>query len=693
MSAYKNSLAGEKSPYLQQHASNPVAWHPWGDEAFASAAAADKPIFLSIGYSTCHWCHVMERESFEDRETAAFLNRHFISVKVDREERPDIDKIYMDVVVATTGSGGWPLSLFLTPEGKPIYGGTYFPRESRWGMPGFLDVAASIVEAWTTQRERVLSSAEGIVGHVINRETAPERDAIAPTLLSEAYRQLCTTYDPLHGGFGRAPKFPAPHTLRFLLSYHSQHPGSQALEMVKNTLIKMGLGGIFDQLGGGFHRYSVDPRWRVPHFEKMLYDQAGLVSVCTEAWQMTGEPCLADTVRRTLEYVRRDMLAPEGVFYAAEDADSYADNEQRDKKEGAFYLWRRDELEKALTPQEFVCVHSAYGIRANGNIDEDPHGEFTGMNILHTEKMTDDPLLTEAKTKLLALRSRRHRPHRDNKTLASWNGMMISAYAQAAAAFGVPEYTAIAKNAADFIIDRMMDNRYTLRRRYIDGDAAIDGGLDDYAFVCAALLDLYQVDFSIRYLDVARSLTERMTELFWDSENSGFYATAQPAIHFARRQRVPEDNATPSACSVATASLFRLARILREPKYERLAVRQIDSVASRITSCPTAYASTLAALGFKFGAAREFILIEGRNPEPAQRVERMLKSRSTPCSVVVKRPCTLDNQSIELQLMPWLKDMDAGAHAVVLHICENGRCRLPAEGEAAATRALDNLSM
>jgi len=680
MTESKNHLANEKSPYLQQHATNPIDWYPWGDEAFALAKAENKLIFLSIGYSTCHWCHVMAHESFEDPQVAEYFNRHFVSIKIDREERPDLDNIYMDVVVATTGSGGWPLSLFLTPDGKPIYGGTYFPKESKWGMPGLMDIAASIIDAWANKKDQILQSAEGIIKNVINRKTESAKAEITPATLDAAYKSYAGSFDPVFGGFDRAPKFPSPHNLQFLLHYARSHPESRALEIVTTTLTKMYQGGLFDQLGGGFHRYSVDPLWRVPHFEKMLYDQAGLTAIYTDAWLATRNPAFAVAVQKTLAYVKRDMISDEGIFYSAEDADSYTDQSRTHKKEGAFYLWSWAELKRTLTPDEFELVEKTYGIQKEGNIKEDPHNEFTGMNILHTEKLTEDKLLDQAKAKLLAARAGKVRPHLDNKSLVSWNGMMISAYAKAANAFESEEYAKIARTAAAFILRNMMDKDYHLKHRYIQGDAAIEGMLEDYAVFTAALIDIYQIDYDPRYLSDAKQLTEKMIALFWDPDGYGFYSTSRPAVHFAIRQKDFDDNAISSANAVAAMNLIRLSRILREERYDEMSEKLIGAASAQINSSPRAFPSMLLVLDFTFGKGREFVLAAGADSSEADKIDHLLKSKYIPNSVTIRRPFSMDKESAEFKLMPWLLDMQPKGETVQLYVCENFACRQPLDG-------------
>jgi len=678
----RNHLAHEKSPYLQQHAANPVNWYPWGDEAFAKARAENKPVLLSIGYSTCHWCHVMAHESFEDPAVAAYFNRHFVAIKIDREERPDLDKIYMDVVVATTGSGGWPLTLFLTPDGKPIYGGTYFPPVSRWGLPGFMDVAGSVLDAWEHKKEQVLHSADAIIRDVTNRRPASPVTELTPATLHAAYRSYAGSFDPVSGGFTRAPKFPAPHNLQFLLHYARCHPESRALEMVATTLIRMHRGGLFDQLGGGFHRYSVDPLWRVPHFEKMLYDQAGLTAIYTEAWLATRNPAFAEAVHQTLAYVERDLLADEGLFYSAEDADSCTDQSRTRKKEGAFYLWSWAELKATLTPAEFLLIEKTYGIRRGGNIPEDPHNEFTGLNILHTEELCTSPVLELAKAKLLSARSGRVRPHLDKKSLVSWNGMMIGAYARAANAFASARYAQIAQKAADFILTNLMDQECNLKHRYIQGEAAIDGLLEDYAFFTAALIDLYQVDYAIRYLNAAKQLTDRMIELFWDQEDHGFFATSTPPVHFASRQKEYDDNAVSSANAVAAMNLIRLSRILREDRYDEMAEKLTGAVSAQINSSARPFPSMLLVLNFTSGKGREFVLAAGADSSEADKIDQLLKSKHIPDSVIIRRPFRMDKESAEFKLMPWLLDMQPKGATVQLYLCENFACKPPLDGYA-----------
>ncbi len=527
-----NHLAAEKSPYLRQHAHNPVDWYPWGEAAFEKSRSEDKPIFLSVGYSTCHWCHVMERESFENEQLAAILNRWFVPVKVDREERPDVDRIYMTFVQASTGSGGWPMSVFLTPELKPFFGGTYFPPDNRYGRPGFGAILERIAQAWRDDRGRIVQSSGDVIAQLAQYSgaTGPSTGAPDKAVLDSAFQHFRRMFDSAHGGFGSAPKFPRPVVFNFLLRYYARTNRHEALDMTLETLRAMANGGMHDQLGGGFHRYSVDERWFVPHFEKMLYDQAQLAISYLEAFQITHDPFYAKIARSTLDYVLRDMTHPEGGFYSAEDADSVIDPANpKEKGEGAFYIWSAQELKNEL--KDYPRFASIYGVGDNGNVQDDPHGEFTGKNILYLREPLDDAAEAElqaAKTALLAIRSKRVRPHLDDKILTAWNGLMIWAFAKGAQILNEPRYLEAAQRAASFILTLMYDaNSGVLQRRYRDGEAAIAGFLDDYAFFIGALLDLYEADFDPRHVETAMALTDKMRALFEDPVGGGFFSTAE----------------------------------------------------------------------------------------------------------------------------------------------------------------------
>ncbi len=594
---HTNALIHEKSPYLLQHAHNPVDWLPWGEAAFARARTENKPIFLSIGYSTCHWCHVMERESFENEEIARFLNQHFVPVKLDREERPDVDRIYMTFVQATTGSGGWPLSVWLTPDLRPFFGGTYFPPESRWGRPGFRHILEQIAAAWQAKREQILESSiriqEEIQKQIVmeSRNTGPSASAV-----ERGFQQFRAIFDPRFGGFGGAPKFPRPSVLQFLLRHYRQSGNAEALRMVEETLKAMRAGGMYDQLGGGFHRYSVDERWFVPHFEKMLYDQAQLLSAYVEAFQVTGNQLHAETAREITEYVLRDMTHPEGGFYSAEDADSEDPARPGHKGEGAFYIWAWKELEDLLGRDLAHRFAEAYGCLPGGNVHHDPHGEFEGRNILWLQQpeLAASPDIAEARRRLSEARALRPRPHLDDKILASWNGLMISALARAGAALNEPRYTDAARRSFEFLERALMTPDGALLRRWRAGEAAIGGLLDDYAAVALAALDLHQTTFEPRFLQAALRLCTAMVDRFADPAG-GFFASPAGSPDLLFRMKEDYDGAEPSGNSLAIEALVRAARLAGEDSLLGPARLALQAFAGRLESQPSALPRMLCA--------------------------------------------------------------------------------------------------
>lgn len=584
---HTNALIHEKSPYLLQHAHNPVDWLPWGEAAFAKARAENKPIFLSIGYSTCHWCHVMERESFENEEIARFLNQHFVPVKLDREERPDVDRVYMTFVQATTGGGGWPLSVWLTPDLRPFYGGTYFPPETRWGRPGFLQVIEQIAAAWQAKREKIIESSRRIEEEIQSALSFSFSGNFPAASAAEAACQsFRRSFDPRYGGFGAAPKFPRPSVLQFLHRYHKIHQDQEALRMSVETLRAMRAGGMYDHLGGGFHRYSVDERWFVPHFEKMLYDQAQLASAYIEAFQITGEEEFSATAREILDYVLRDMTHPEGAFYSAEDADSEDPSSPGHKREGAFYLWSWQELHGLLGPRAERFAE-AYGCLPGGNVHHDPHGEFEGRNILWLQQpaLASAPEIAAARRILLEARARRPRPHLDDKILASWNGLTISALARAGAALGEPRYLDAARRAFAFLERELLLPGGRLLRRWRDGQAAFDATLDDYAALALAALDLHQTCFDPSFLTAASRLVHTMLGLFADPRG-GFFSSSSPDLLF--RIKEDYDGAEPSGNSLAVEALVRLARLSGDSSLLDPARLALEAFASRLESQPSA---------------------------------------------------------------------------------------------------------
>ncbi|HKR53459.1 MAG TPA: thioredoxin domain-containing protein, partial [Chthoniobacterales bacterium] len=641
----RNRLEHEKSPYLLQHAHNPVDWLPWGNEAFEKARRENKPIFLSIGYSTCHWCHVMAHESFEDDATAEIMNREFVSIKVDREERPDVDRVYMTFVQATTGGGGWPMSVWLTPQLEPFVGGTYFPPEDRFGQPAFKRVLQRIAEAWKNDREKISKQGANIVEALReaarDETTAGEIDA---SILEEAYQQFARTFDAHEGGFGRAPKFPRPVTLNLLTRFHARNPdrdsGQHALEMVLLTLQKMAAGGIHDHIGGGFHRYSVDGHWHVPHFEKMLYDQAQLGCAYLDAFQITGDADFAATARDILDYVRRDMTSPEGGFYSAEDADSPIAGGNgvpgRGKTaEGAFYVWTKQEIDDALGDDAPIfSVH--YGVEENGNVPAgaDPHGELRGKNILthgagvlpagptgvspveNSNAETVRESLAQSRQKLLSIRSKRPRPHLDDKIIAAWNGLMISAFARGAQVLDNVVYLETATRAAEFVRAKLHDeSRKILFRSYREGRSEVEGFADDYSFFIQGLIDLYQASFEIRWIEFALELQRQMDALFWDDKAGGYFAVTGHDSSILLRMKEENDSAEPAASSVAALNLARLAAIRNDRELLARARKTVNAFARQLIHFPSALPQMLVALDFIKTAPRQIVIAGDRGEE------------------------------------------------------------------------------
>ncbi len=663
-----NHLASEKSPYLQQHAHNPVDWYPWGEAAFDKSRSEDKPIFLSVGYSTCHWCHVMERESFENEQLAALLNRWFVPVKVDREERPDVDRIYMTFVQASTGSGGWPMSVFLTPELKPFFGGTYFPPDNRYGRPGFGAILERIAEAWRNERGRIVQSSGHVIAQLSQYTSAggPSTGMPDKAVLDSAFQHFRRMYDSAHGGFGSAPKFPRPVVFNFLLRYYvrspSQEANQEALDMTLETLRAMANGGMHDQLGGGFHRYSVDERWFVPHFEKMLYDQAQLAISYLEAFQITHDPFYAKVARSTLDYVLRDMTHPEGGFYSAEDADSVIDPANpKEKGEGAFYIWTAAEL------KDYPRFASIYGVDEHGNVSEDPHEEFTGKNILYLREPLDDATEAEfqsARAALLAIRSKRVRPHLDDKILTAWNGLMISAFAKGAQVLDEPRYLEAAQRAAAFVLTRMYSAESgVLLRRYRDGEAAISGFLDDYAFLIGALLDLYEADFDPGHIETAMALTDKMRELFEDKTEGAFFSTAAGDPSLVLRMKDDYDGAEPSGNAVALQDLLKLAHFTDRAQYREAAERTLRALGPKITQQAVAVPQMLVGLDYALGPRRE-VVIAGGGDELLQHV----RSRFLPSTITLRAGAPFFEAGASM------REVDGKPTA---YVCQNYVCQLP----------------
>jgi uncharacterized protein YyaL (SSP411 family) len=675
-----NRLAEEKSPYLLQHANNPVDWYAWGPEAFEKARTENKPIFLSIGYSTCHWCHVMERESFESDDIAQVLNRYFVPIKVDREERPDVDRIYMTFVQASTGGGGWPMSVWLTPDLKPFFGGTYFPPDSRWGRPGFRSVLEQLASAWQAEREQIVKSGDDIVEQLEGMTRADGAGRPDASVAESGFFQFRRSFDARYGGFGGAPKFPRAAAFHFLLRYAYSRKNDEAASMVFHTLSEMAKGGMNDQLGGGFHRYSVDARWFVPHFEKMLYDQAQIATTYLEAYQMKGDPVYAQVARDIFDYVLRDMTHSGGGFYSAEDADSVIDPANpHGKGEGAFYIWSRAEIDRALGQPVADWFAFRYGVEAGGNVSEDPHGEFRGRNILYQRAtiaetarhfgVGEDEVriaLSAASAKLMIERDKRVRPHLDDKILTSWNGLMISAFAKGAQVLEDDRYLRAAQRAAEFVRKNLCVD-YRLLRRWRDGAAAIDGFLDDYAFFVQALLDLYEADFDERWVQDAIHLTARMRELFEDQRAGGFFSTSDADSSLVMRMKEDYDGAEPSGNSIAVLNLVRLSRMTGNDEYRAAAEKALAAFAGRMSGAPSGLPQMLVGLMYSMAPPKQLVLAGSRSDLGPMLSE--VRRHFLPFHTLLWAGST--GLNAELDSMPGLDGRPTA------YVCENFACNLP----------------
>jgi len=704
-----NRLARERSPYLLQHADNPVDWHPWGDEAFQRARELDRPIFLSIGYSTCHWCHVMAHESFESPAIAEILNRDFVSIKVDREERPDVDRVYMTFVQATTGSGGWPMSVWLTPGLQPFYGGTYFPPDARWGKPGFPEILREIVRVWQSERAKVQLSAEKLTEEIRGlRAAEPGVEVPGTDALQEGVAQFAQMFDQNRGGFGGAPKFPRPSELLFLLRETARTGDYTPAFMVAKTVQAMSLGGMRDHVGGGFHRYSVDANWRVPHFEKMLYDQAQITISALEVFQVAADPFYADVAEDTLEYVLREMTNAEGGFFSAEDADSvppeHAADPHAHKMEGAFYLWTQAELE-ALLKDDFQLFRSRFGIRPDGNAPEDPQGEFTGKNLLYvassTEEVADragrthedvDAALSRARMTLFQARLSRPRPHLDDKVLTGWNGLMLAAFARAARVLPGAEarkrYLAAAGQAARFLESRMWDaDRRILRRRYRDGDAAIDGYAEDYACVISGLLELFQVSGDAHWLEFARTLQRRQDEQFWDHEHGGWFNTTGADPSVILRMKEDYDGAEPSPSSISVLNLLMLAHLTNEPELFDRIDKTLKMFGPRLGQLGRAVPMMLAALSTFHAGVTQVVIVGPPDDASTQELMREAVAKYDPFSVIV--PVQPGPSQVQLaRMLPFIESMAMRDGRATAYVCRDFTCSDPTNDAAGLAERL-----
>jgi len=678
-----NRLAQESSPYLLQHANNPVDWYPWGEEALAKARAENKPIFLSIGYSACHWCHVMEHESFENNQTAAIMNENFVNIKVDREERPDLDSIYMDAVVAMTGHGGWPMSVFLTPDGTPFYGGTYFPPAPRHGMPSFEQVLQSIAHAYHNQKEQIAQNGKSLLARISSSIPLQGEGSLDPAVPELAVQALSRNFDNTHGGFSGAPKFPQPMTYDFLLRAYVRNPeAGNILQMTELTLHKMAMGGMYDQLGGGFHRYSVDAIWLVPHFEKMLYDNALLARLYLHAYQLTGKPFYRRIVEETLDYVVREMTHPDGGFYSTQDADS-------EGEEGKFFLWTPEAVKAILGQEAGQIFCQAYDVKPGGNFEGksilnirvpfDQLAQQLGMSI---EALND--LLQKSRAKLFAEREKRVKPARDEKVLTAWNGMMLAAFAEAARVLDRSDYREIARSNAQFILSTMMkDGRLFRTWKAQPGQAKLMGYLEDYAFYADGLLALYQTTFNPRWFQQARAFMDVVLAHFSDKENGGFFDTADDHEALVTRPKSMQDNATPCGNSMAVRVLLQLAAYTGQTKYETPAINALTALQGPMSQYPSAFTYWLGSLEFALAAPKEVAIIGQPESQDTQAMLKTLQQPYRPNQVVAVT--TAGNTAGHPELVESRPAKNGQATA---YVCQNFTCKQPVTSPAELEKLL-----
>jgi uncharacterized protein YyaL (SSP411 family) len=719
-----NRLARERSPYLLQHAENPVDWFPWGDDAFQKARQESKPIFLSIGYSTCHWCHVMEHESFENPTVASVLNRDFVSIKVDREERPDVDRVYMMFVQATTGAGGWPMSVWLTPDLKPFFGGTYFPPESRWGRPGFVDILKELARAWGQERETVVTSANTILDRLREMtgadQAAPDRSAVAGAdAIDLGVSAFAQNFDRRHGGFGGAPKFPRPSELFFLLEAHALTGNVRARDMALETLRAMALGGIRDHVGGGFHRYSVDAEWRVPHFEKMLYDQAQLVLAFLDAAQTSGESFFTDVAEDTLAYVHRDLTSPDGAFYSAEDADSAApekaegqtpkaEGEAREKKEGAFYVWAASDIDRRLE-DDAPIARRRFGIEDAGNALADPQGEFRGQNILYVAQSADDiaartgkspadvaATLERARARLFEARAARPRPHLDDKVITAWNGMMIAAFARAARVLvETPrraEWFDAARRAARAVLEHVWrPDEKRLLRRYRDSEAAVDGFCEDYACLIWGLLELFQASGEASWLERARELTAVQIDLFFDERDGGWFNTTGRDPSVLLRLKEDYDGAEPGAASVSVRNLLVLGNLTGDAAYVERAQRTLERYGSQIGRVVRVMPFMVTNVIYWHARKLQFVIVGPRQSPDTSALERTAARRYLPFAAMIPVEPGAPQQALSKRL-PWLGSMAERDGRPSAYVCYDFTCQAPVTDPAALDQQLTEIA-
>ncbi len=676
-----NKLINEKSPYLLQHAYNPVDWYPWCDEAFEKAANENKPIFLSIGYSTCHWCHVMEKESFEDEEVAKLMNDTFVSIKVDREERPDIDNVYMTVSQILTGNGGWPLTILLTPDKKPFFAGTYIPKNSGYGRSGLIDLIKTVKDIWITNIDEILNSSEKIATALLQKSKLNSNAIINDELLDRAFILLEEKFDKEYGGFGNSPKFPSPANFYFLLRYYFDTNNENALDMVIQTLTEIRKGGIYDHIGFGFHRYSTDRKWLVPHFEKMLYDQALLTIAFTEAFQITKNEFLKETVYQTLNYVKRNLTSADGGFYSAEDADSEGD-------EGKFYLWTIDEV-KEILKEDADLIIEVFNLTQNGNYFDEVKIESTNKNIFHLKKSLEDiakeksiPLnelkekVNSSLNKLYEVREKRIHPHKDDKILTDWNALMIAAFARAYQVFGEEEFLNSAEKGMNFILNNLKTKDGFLFHRYRDSEASINGFLDDYVFLIYALIELYESTFKIEYLKETLQLNEILLKHFWDENFGGFYFTSDFSEELLVRQNEIYDGAIPSGNSIAMLNLLRLSHFTENLDLQEKALQITKVFYDQFANMPMFYPQLLTAIYFYLSSPLEIIIVGDSNRIDTKEMVSMLHKNFIPNKILINKNSFDDNEKIN-KIFPFIKDYKMIDGKATAYVCKNFSCQLP----------------
>ncbi len=697
-----NRLAREKSPYLQQHAHDPVNWYPWDDEAFRKAREEDKPIFLSIGYSTCHWCHVMKKESFQDESVAKLLNDSFVSIKVDREERPDIDSIYMSVCQAINGRGGWPLTILMTPDRKPFYAATYIPRESHYGIPGMKDIIPAISDLWLNKKDEIINSANDITTAIassamVSEKTDPNTQ-LDENVLHRTFQQLHATFDQVYAGFGRAPKFPTPHNLMFLLRYWKRTGNASALDMVESTLSAMRVGGIYDHIGYGFHRYSTDRQWLVPHFEKMLYDQALMIIVLAETYQATGNIEYSGNARQILSYLKRDMLSEQGAFFSAEDADS-------EGEEGKFYLWEAEEIDNILGKDSAGIFKKLFNITKEGNFIEEHNKKVTGKNIPHMIANLSDSVenskhtnsiestaesIESSRQKLFNEREKRIHPSKDDKILTDWNGLTIVALCKAAQAFNEDEYAKMAEIAADFFLEKMVYRNGKIMHMYKEGEAGVDAFLEDYAFFTWGLLELYHTVFRTEYLEHAIKINNYMLAHFHDNINGGFYHTSTDAEELIFRNKEVYDGAIPSGNSVCIMNILRIATITADPELEGIGLNALDAFAGKVNSAPAGYTYLMTAADTAINGSVQ-IIVAGDHEDAATRdIISLINERFIPEKIVLLIP---ENKNDKINdIAPYTKGMKAIDGKPAVHICKEHTCERPLKGTHDIVKNIEALS-